>query len=222
MRRRVVALLAVLALVGAAIAAWPADFDAEAIAARVRAAGALGSIGLVALLAVQCVIAPIPSEPIMMAAGYVYGPGPALLISWTGVVLGAGLCFGLAYAYGRPLAERLVKPERLDAAEARLRWGGPWMAFAGLLVIRAVAFHSFDVLSYACGLVRLPFLVFAAATALGALPKVFAFTYAGATFAARPAWLDGLILAGTFGVVVLVVGAALLRRRRHAARTSRW
>jgi uncharacterized membrane protein YdjX (TVP38/TMEM64 family) len=216
MRGRIVALVVALLLLGGALVVWPMEFDAAAIAERVRAAGTFGLVGLVALLAVQCVIAPIPSEPIMMAAGYVYGPRSSLLISWIGVVLGASLCFWLARAYGRPLAERVVKAERLDAAEAQLQRGGSWTAFAGVLAIRMLAFHTFDVLSYACGIVRLPFGVFLAATALGALPKVFAFTYAGATLAARPAWLDAIILVGTFGAVAVVVVAAVVRRRRAA------
>jgi uncharacterized membrane protein YdjX (TVP38/TMEM64 family) len=215
-RGRLAALVGGFLLLGGVLVVWPTDFDAAAIAERVRAAGALGLIGLLALLVVQCVIAPVPSEPIMMAAGYVYGPGPALLISWIGVVLGASCCFGLARLYGRPLAERVVTAKRLDAAEAHLDRGGAWLTFAGLLAIRTLAFHSFDVLSYACGIVRLPFLVFLAATVLGALPKVFAFTYAGATFAARPAWLDAIILVGTFGVLAVVAVAAVLRGRRTA------
>jgi uncharacterized membrane protein YdjX (TVP38/TMEM64 family) len=213
---RVGVVCVVLLLAGAAYVAWPSDFDAAAIAERVRAAGTLGSIGLFALLVVQCVVAPLPSEPIMMAAGYVYGPGPALALSWGGVVAGGACCFLLARAYGRSLAERLFDARRLDAVEARMGAGGGWTAFGVLVAIRAVAFHSFDLVSYACGVVRLPFGVFLAATALGALPKVFAFTYAGATFAARPPWLDGLILAGSFGALAILLVAAVLRRRRAA------
>ncbi len=214
-RRRILPLIVVLLVAAGALVAWPVDFDAAAIAERVRAAGMLGAVGLLALLVIQCVVAPIPSEPIM-AAGYVYGPRLAFALAWVGVVVGAGLCFWLARAYGRPLAERVVSAERLDAAEARLQRGEPWTTFAALVAIRAVAFHSFDIVSYACGLVRLPFAAFLAATALGSLPKVFAFTYAGATLAARPAWLDALILAGTFGVLGVALVAALRRRRRAA------
>ena len=216
MNGRIVALVAGLLLLGVLIFVWPIEFDAAAIAERVRAAGTFGLVGLVALLVVQCVIAPIPSEPIMMAAGYVYGPGPALLISWIGVVLGASACFWLGRAFGRPLAERIVSAERLDKAEAQLQRGGSWAVFTGVLVIRMLAFHTFDVLSYACGIVRLPFVVFVVATMLGALPKVFAFTYAGATIAARPAWLDAIIVVGTFGALAVVIVAVLLRRRRPA------
>jgi uncharacterized membrane protein YdjX (TVP38/TMEM64 family) len=213
---RVLPLIVIVLLVAGALLAWPPDFDAAAIAERVRAAGMLGTVGLLALLVVQCVVAPIPSEPIMMAAGFVYGPRPAFVLAWTGVILGAALCFWLARVYGRPVAERVVRAERLDAAEAGLQRGGPVTTFAALLAIRAIAFHSFDIVSYACGLVRLPFPMFVAATALGSCPKVFAFTYAGATLAARPVWLDAIILAGTLGVLAVLGVGVVLRRRRAA------
>lgn len=127
MNGRIVALVVGLLLLGVVIFVWPIEFEAAVIAERVRAAGTFGLVGLVALLVVQCVIAPIPSEPIMMAAGYVYGPGPALLISWIGVVLGASACFWLGRAFGRPLAERVVsaeastRPKRSCNATARGR-----------------------------------------------------------------------------------------------------
>lgn len=186
------------------------DVDAPAIAARVREAGALGPVALVAAFVLQCVVAPLPSEPVMMAAGYVYGPGPGFAVAWLGVVAGAAACFALARAYGRPLVARFVSHARLDALDAFIGARGVRATFAAVLALRVLAFHSFDVLSYACGLVCFPFRWFVAATAIGAVPKVFAFTYMGATIGGRPGWLDALILAGTFGVLALL---PLVRRR---------
>ena len=48
--------------------------DAETVAARVRGSGAVGPLVLIALLVVQAVVAPLPSPPLLMAAGFVYGP----------------------------------------------------------------------------------------------------------------------------------------------------
>jgi uncharacterized membrane protein YdjX (TVP38/TMEM64 family) len=188
--------------------------DSHAVTQFVRTLGPLGPLALLALLVVQCVVAPIPSEPVMMAAGFAYGPGGGFALSWAGVVAGAAACFGLARRLGRPFAERFLRPDRLDAAEAWVRERGVAATFAAVLLIRLTAFSAFDVLSYACGLVRVSFAWFLLATALGAVPKVFAFTYAGAHLAARPAWVDGLILAGTFGFLVLVPWLA--RRWRPA------
>jgi uncharacterized membrane protein YdjX (TVP38/TMEM64 family) len=215
---------AVLVAVAAALAAaalWAsspgarAALDPQLLAARLRDAGPLGALGLLGLLVVQCVVAPIPSEPIMMAAGFVYGPRAGFALSWAGVCLGAALCFLLARRFGRPLAERFVRPERLSALDARLAARGLVAVFLVVLGLRLFTFTSFDVLSYACGLLRFPLPWFLVATGLGAMPKVFAFTYAGATAGARPGWLDAVILAGTFGVLIVVPWLA--RRWRPGA-----
>ena len=110
-----------------------------------------------------------------------------------------------------PISIRDRETDRLDAVDAFVRRRGVVEAFLTILAIRVTAFGAFDVLSYACGLLPVRFAAFALATALGAVPKAFAFTYAGANVAARPRWIDVLILAGTFGVLLAVPW--LVRRR---------
>jgi uncharacterized membrane protein YdjX (TVP38/TMEM64 family) len=163
----------------------------------------------------QCVVVPLPSEPAMMAAGFVYGFGVAFGITWLGVVLGAAACFGLARRLGRPFVERFVRAERLEALDARVGGRGLAATFAVVLALRLFAFTSFDVLSYGCGLLRFPFRWFLLATVLGAVPKVGAFTYAGAGLGERPAWLDGVMLVGM--VSGLLVLPWLVRLGRQAA-----
>jgi uncharacterized membrane protein YdjX (TVP38/TMEM64 family) len=189
------------------------SLDAEALAERLRAAGHAGPIALFVLFVVQCVIAPIPSEPIMVAAGYVYGSSTGLAIAWGGVVVGALACFGLARLFGRPMALRFVKSHHLDALDSYVAERGVGSTFAVLLAIRVLAFASFDVVSYGCGLTRFPVRWFLLATVLGVLPKVFTFTYAGATVATRPGWLDAMILVGSLGFLVLVPWLARKRRQ---------
>jgi len=205
-RRGAFLLVAIGAAALAGIIWWVglAALDPETLAARIRSAGWLGPLVLLALLVLQCVVAPIPSEPVMMAAGYVYGPALSLALSWLGVVIGASACFGLARGLGRPFVHRFVRAERLASIDTYLQSRGQATAFAIILAIRLFAFASFDVVSYGCGLVSFRFRWFLVATAIGVIPKAFAFTYAGATMGARPAWLDAMILAGVFGIVFLV------------------
>ena len=189
-------------------------FDADALAARLRDAGPIGPIALFALFVLQCVVAPIPSEPLMIAAGFVYGPGPGFALAWGGVVVGALACFGLARLFGRPMALRFVRSHHLDALDAYVAGRGVGATFAVLLAIRVLAFASFDVVSYGCGLTRFPLQWFVLATAPGVVPKTFTFTYAGASAASRPGWVDAMILVGSLGFLVLVPW--LVRRRAGA------
>src|SRR5712691_8757633 len=77
-----------------------AHLNADTLADRVRASGPVGPLALIALLIAQAVVAPLPSPPILMAAGFVYGPSVGFAIGWVGLLLGAIACFGLARALG--------------------------------------------------------------------------------------------------------------------------
>jgi uncharacterized membrane protein YdjX (TVP38/TMEM64 family) len=203
-------------LVGMGLVAWAFDLrhlDAEAVTARVRASGPVGPVALIALLVAQAVIAPLPSPPILMAGGYVYGPWKGFAIGALGLLVGASACFALARALGRPFAERFVRPERLAAVDARVstRSGATLMTLVSLRVFMPPAF---DAVSYGCGLVRVPFRLFLLATALGEIPKVASFTYIGAAVGGVPGWLTAWVFLGPMvGLIVL----RFLRARRAAS-----
>jgi uncharacterized membrane protein YdjX (TVP38/TMEM64 family) len=220
-RRRVFLVLAGLCVVAALLfLPWRWDLptiEPETVAERVRAAGPLGPVALLGWFVIQCVVAPLPSEPAMMAAGFVYGFGLAFGITWLGVVLGAAACFGLARRLGRPFVERFVRAERLEALDARVAGQGLAATFAVVLTLRLFTFTSFDVLSYGCGLLAFPFRWFLLATTLGAVPKVVAFTYAGAGVGERPGWLDGVILAGSLSGLLALPWLVRLGRRAAGA-----
>src|SRR5213594_1686362 len=93
-------------------------------------------VALIALLVAQAVVAPLPSPPILMAAGFVYGPWLGFGIGWLGLLLGASSCFGLARALGRPFAQRLVRAEQLATVDAYIaaRTGATLLAIVSLRV----------------------------------------------------------------------------------------
>jgi uncharacterized membrane protein YdjX (TVP38/TMEM64 family) len=219
-RRRGLALGVVAALAVTGLLLWRyvdwASLDAEAVAARIRAAGAIGPVALFALLVLQCVISPLPSEPLMMAAGFLYGPWAGFGLAWAAVVLGATVCFLIARMLGRTVAERLTSRAQLAAFDDTFARRGVLATFLGVLAIRLFAHGSFDLVSYACGLIPFSLPLFLVASGVGVVPKVFAFTYLGASTGERPGWLDGLLLAGTFGMLLL--GPLWWRSRRGRAR----
>jgi len=203
-------LLLILVLAGLWRAFDLTSLDTNAIVTEVRSSGAFGPAALIALLIVQAVVAPLPSPPLLMAAGLVYGPLIGFCIGWVGLLLGASACFALARAFGRPFAERFVGRERLAAIDHAIgsRSG---TSFLTVVSLRVTLPPAFDAVSYGCGLVRLPFHWFALATALGEVPKVASFTYLGAVAGNPPSWLTAWIL------LVPVAGLAViwLMRRRY-------
>lgn len=207
MRMRVTALL-LIAAVGMAVWGF-VGFDvvwlgARDIADRIRHVGVIGHLGLFVLLVLQCVIAPIPSEPLMMAAGYLYGPRAGFALAWMAVTCGALACFALAQTIGAPLAHRFVEPKRLATLQAYFSNRSLLSAVGLLLFVRLFAFSSFDLISYGCGLLQFPFRWFALVSAVGVTPKVFAFTYLGASAGPEPGWLNAIIAVGMLGILVVV------------------
>ena len=212
-----------LAVIGLAAMAWTvsrvdlAQVDPAAVAAQVRAAGALGPIALLLLLVLQCVVAPLPSEPLMVAAGFVYGAPWGFVIAWLGVIAGAVLCFGLARWFGRAFAARFVSPQKLALLDGFDEGSARTATFFAVLSLRLFAFTVFDVVSYGCGLISFSFRWFLLATAIGAVPKVFVFTYFGANVGARPSWVDWTIAGGSLGVLLVVPWLVRARRRARIA-----
>jgi uncharacterized membrane protein YdjX (TVP38/TMEM64 family) len=209
--------LAVAGILLAAVVAlfFSVDFTTvgtEIIATEVRRWGALGPLALIVFLIAQAVIAPLPSPPLLIAAGYLYGPWAGFAIGWTGLLLGATACFALSRALGRPFAEKFVRADRLAAIDRYIdRRTGP--TFLSVVSLRVLIPPAFDAVSYACGLVQLPFHWFALATALGEVPKVASFTYLGAVAGNPPSWLTAwILLLPALGLLVL----RIVRRRQVA------
>ncbi|MCG8587923.1 MAG: TVP38/TMEM64 family protein [Proteobacteria bacterium] len=189
----VVALAALLALARAE--PFEALLAPAAIEARLAAAGPAAPAVFVLAMATAVVVSPIPSLPLDIAAGSVFGPYWGTLYAWLGAVLGAVLSFGLARALGRSLVERFLGGHIHFCREC-----SDHLLLRVVLVSRLVPVISFDVVSYGAGLTNLSLLGFATATALGTLPLTFVYVaFGGALLAEGPlVWGLGLALVVLF------------------------
>lgn len=136
----------------------------------------IGPIAVVVFLALAVVISPVPSAPIAMAAGALYGPFEGGALTAAGAVLGAMIAFGLSRWIGyRPLcASKLPAAHWITRPRTQMR--------LALVVLgsRLIPFISFDAVSYVAGLTSIRPLNFAMATTLGILPASWAFAALGA------------------------------------------
>ena len=165
------------------------QFDEEGVRDMAARAGAWGPALIIGLMTLAVVFSPIPSAPIALAAGALYGHGAGTSYVVIGAEAGAMIAFGLARALGgqtvrRWFGDRLSKM-RLNGSQ----WVLMWLVF----VSRLMPFVSFDLVSYAAGLSPLSFWRFAVATFAGILPASFLLAHLGGEMvegqAGRTLWL---------------------------------
>ncbi len=135
-----------------------------------------GPVAVVFLLALAVVISPIPSGPVAMAAGAIYGPLLGGALTACGAVMGAMIAFGLS----RGLGHRPLCGSNLTFAEWITRPRTQFRLAVAVLISRLIPFISFDAVSYAAGLTAIRMRNFAIATTIGVLPASFAFAALGA------------------------------------------
>lgn len=157
-------------------------------------------------------ILPVPAEAPAMINGMLFGAVLGSVITWVGAMLGAVISFELARSLGRPLAERLLRPSALEAADRTVLDAG-WQ---GMLVGRFVPLVAFTALNWGAGLTPVPRWRFVWTTAVGIVPGVIVFTASGTGVAALLARLSPVAAALAIAFLAALVVWAYRRQRRRA------
>jgi membrane protein DedA with SNARE-associated domain len=155
-----------------------------------------GYVGVAVMMALESTIVPVPSEIIMPPAGYWAAQGKmslpgVILAGGVGSTVGSSLCYGLCYSAGRAFVLRwgryfLLPPEKLALAEAWLAQ----FALGGVFLARLLPVVR-HLIGFPAGLVRVPFLPFAAVTFAGStLWSAVLAVFGARTLGARPDLLD--------------------------------
>jgi len=169
-------------------------------------AGPMAPLLLIGSMACAVLIPPIPSVPLDLAAGAVFGPFYGALYAMIGAEIGVIVCFLLARALGRDALSKLLKVETVFCQMCTDHQLMGLMFFARLIPV-----FSFDVVSYGAGLTNISLKSFALATLFGMAPPTFAFTYLGSSVISAQ-WL--LIVAGVVMVAFFLTMPKLLTRYR--------
>ena len=189
---------------------WINQENVSELAAR---AGLWGPVVIVGLMTVAVVFSPIPSAPIALASGAVYGHAMGAVFVVIGAESGALIAFGLARVLGRDTMRRWFgdRPGNLGLLGSQNVL--MWIVFAS----RLMPFVSFDLVSYAAGLSNLNFWRFALATFAGIIPASVLLAHFGGEMA-RGGLSGALWLALGLGLITgLPVLWGLMRRWRSGA-----
>ena len=181
--------------------------DLDALVARVHKLGALGPFLLIGLMALAIVLNPLPSAPIALGAGAIYGHTLGTAYVVTGAELGAVIAFMIARLAGYDLTRRFF------GESGSLKGISSQNSLTALVFVsRLIPFMSFDLISYAAGLSPIKLRRFAVATLLGLLPVSFALAHFGAEIGNENyRTLVGFVLI----IGLLTIVPVLLRFSRH-------
>ncbi|RTQ99657.1 TVP38/TMEM64 family protein [Halomonas nitroreducens] len=176
--------------------------------------GPLGPVLVIGLMTLAIVMSPIPSAPIALAAGAVYGHAWGTLYVAIGSGTGALIAFCIARLLGYD-ALRVWLGVRPSSGLLQRFLGSQNALMAAVFATRLMPFVSFDVISYAAGLSPLRAWRFVVATLLGVLPASFLLAHFGDHLASddlRRAGLTVLAL-GTITLLPLAWKAVPARYR---------
>jgi uncharacterized membrane protein YdjX (TVP38/TMEM64 family) len=166
-----------------------------------------GLVVFVLLAAISAMIAFVSSAVLIPVAIYVWGPALCFVLLWSGWFLGGLAAYAIGRYLGRPVVQRLVRPQALERQE---RWArsGSGSLVAVLLIQLAI---PSDLAGYVFGLVRCPLRSFMAALALVEIPYALGAVFLGMSFVERR--VVPLVIVGVAGMALSV--AAFKAYHRH-------
>lgn len=162
-----------------------------------------GLPGYFLAMILQAVIAPIPSEALLLLGGASFGFFFGGLVGSLGETAGAIFGFYASKKGGKPIARRILGEKVMAFTE---RW---FNTYGGKAVIigRLVPIVPFDAVSYGAGLTGMKFSVFIIATFIASFPRAFFYSALGG-FVASEVAREGFISAFN-KIAVIIVGLAI-------------
>ncbi|MCW9023112.1 MAG: VTT domain-containing protein [Gammaproteobacteria bacterium] len=176
--------------------------DTERLIAWINELNYWGPGGIMVLMAIAVIINPIPSAPIALVAGAIYGHTWGTVYVVIGAGSGALAAFWIARLLGYELLRRLLG-ERID-----LGWLGSQNFLTGMVFIsRLLPFISFDLVSYGAGLTVIKFWRFAIATLTGLIPASFLLAHFGGelTSSSLEQTISILLMLGFITIIPIVI-----------------
>ena len=171
----------------------------------------IGIFLFIGVMAIQGLLVPIPSEVVLLATGMIWGWLFGGIMGIVGSMAAALLCFYVSKRGGRPLAEKFIGEKAINMADDLIHKYG----IKAIIVSRLIPFLSFDVISYASGLVDIDVKKYSIGTLIGSVFRAFFYSVWGFLLGFRPPidTSDVILIeaqAGVFNWILLVVLAILV------------
>ena len=172
----------------------------------------LGPLLIILLMSGAIVMSPLPSAPIAIASGYVYGHSWGTIY----IILGAEIGAIIAFTISRLLGYEAIQQRFGNKIESS--WLNSSRHLMLLIFIsRLIPFISFDAISYAAGLTKISYMQFSIATLLGIIPMSFLLAHLGSEIDMSD--LESLMLTvfliGFITIIPLIYSLTLRQKESH-------
>jgi uncharacterized membrane protein YdjX (TVP38/TMEM64 family) len=142
-----------LAVLGVAYLLFPLGFvkyftDRELLSNVIKEHRTNAAFIFIGLQILQVIAAPVPGEVTGFVGGMFFGATRGILLSSVGLAIGSWLAFVLSRMAGRPLVEKIIKPETIKRYDYVMKHRGLFLAFLMFLI---PGFPK-DILCYILGL----------------------------------------------------------------------
>jgi uncharacterized membrane protein YdjX (TVP38/TMEM64 family) len=184
--------------------------SAERVRDWVDGAGAVAPVAFV-LLSAALTCALFPGPLLAGASGLLFGTALGTPLSLTAATLGACAAFSISRWVAGDAVVHVAGPRVLGLRE----WVGR-RGFVSVLYARIAPGVPYTLVNYAAGLTSIRLPVFAAATAVGAAPRAYAYTALGGSFGDFTS--PEAITAGAVLLAMALAGLALIRRDLRSGR----
>jgi len=173
--------------------------------------GVWGPVAVIVTMATAILVSPIPSAPIALAAGALYGRYWGAFYVVIGAEIGAIGAFCISRYFGYSLLHHWFG-EQLNQGLA----GSQRFLMGTIFISRLIPFISFDIISYAAGLTAIHFWRFAIATLAGVIPIAFMLAHFGSEMVAEETdrILLAILLLGMITIVPLIIQQIIKSRKK--------
>jgi len=163
-----------------------------------------GQIGLLIVMVIQTIIAPIPSEALLIFSGAIgIKIIDIVIFGGLGTIIGAIIAFYIARIGGKPIIAKLIGSKWINHVDSWVERNGT----KAILFTRLIPIIPFDLISYMSGVTKLKFRNYLFATVIGAFPRVLMLAvigfYAKGLLSFFGIGLDITLIIGIIGFIIL-------------------
>jgi len=160
------------------------------------------------LLFIASIPLPIPSSPLALGGGYVFGFWLGTLLALIGLVIGASISFLLVRKFGTPLVEKLIEKRHIVHLNHIFKKRG----VAAVLIAYAIPIFPSDALDFILGLTKIKYSTFLWIILIGNIPRYLLINSLGHDLYHGFTWKTVFILFGIMAMIVIAIEREKIKR----------